>query len=49
MWAWMGLRKGALNRKEGGAEHNLWKNDRAPEHDVNRLKSIGSNQANFNP
>ena len=41
----MGLRKGARNRKEGGgAEHNLWKNDIAPEHNVNRLKSIGSNR-----
>ena len=37
-------------KQEGrGVEHNLSKNDIAPEHNVNQLKSIGSNQSNFNP
>ena len=44
-----GAEERSIKQEGRGAEHNLWKNDRAPEHNVNRLKSIGSNQANFNP
>ena len=44
-----GAEERSMKQEGSGAEHNLWKNDIAPEHNVNRLKSIGSNRANFNP
>ena len=44
-----GAEERSMKQEGRGEEHNLWKNDIAPEHNVNQLKSIGSNQANFNP
>ena len=44
-----GAEERSMKREGRGAEHNLWKNDIAPEHNVDRCKSIASNRANFNP
>ena len=44
-----GAEERSMKQEGRGAEHNLWNNDIAPEHNLNRLKSIGSNLANFNP
>ena len=39
-----GAEERSMKQEGRGAEHNLSKNDIAPENNVNRLKSIGSNQ-----
>ena len=49
-----GAEERSMKQEGSGAEHSLWKNDIAPGHNVNRLKSIGSIRTsqiwtNFNP
>ena len=49
-----GAEERSMKQVGRGTEHNLWKNDIAPGHNVNRLKSTGTKMtsqvpANLNP